>query len=114
MVADERSSLRRSSLLGGCARAPCRASRPLSPDTGRARAAAAEKVTPAQVKAAIDLLGSFDFPIRMDAARTVRRADAAIAVPALLEAVASHADCVRPLPGAGRAVGLQRSAHRAT
>jgi len=33
-----------------------------------------------------------DFPIRMDAARTVRRADAAMAVPALIDAVNSHAD----------------------
>ena len=54
--------------------------------------AVAEKVTPAQLKSAIDLLGSVDFPIRMDAARTVRRADAALAVPALIEAVTSHAD----------------------
>ena len=54
--------------------------------------AVADKVSPAQLKSAIDLLGSVDFPIRMDAARTVRRADAAIAVPALIEAVTSHAD----------------------
>ena len=40
----------------------------------RSPAAATEKVTPAQLKSAIDLLGSVDFPIRMDAARTVRRA----------------------------------------
>jgi HEAT repeat protein len=49
-------------------------------------------VTPAQLKAAIDLLASVDFPIRMDAGRTVRRAEPAIAVPALMEAVTSHAD----------------------
>jgi HEAT repeat protein len=55
-------------------------------------APAAEKVTPAQVKSAIDLLGSVDFPIRMDAARTVRRADSAVALPALLDAVATHTD----------------------
>ena len=55
-------------------------------------APAVEKVTPAQVKGAIDLLGSVDFPVRMDAARTVRRADAAVALPALLEAVAAHPD----------------------
>ena len=58
----------------------------------RSPAAATEKVTPAQLKSAIDLLGSVDFPIRMDAARTVRRADAAMAVPALIDAVNSHAD----------------------
>jgi HEAT repeat protein len=59
---------------------------------GRSSPAPTEKVTPAQLKSAIDLLGSVDFPIRMDAARTVRRADAAMAVPALIEAVNSHAD----------------------
>src|SRR4029453_5808127 len=53
---------------------------------------AAEKVSPAQVKSAIDLLGSLDFPVRMNAGRTVRRAEATLAVPALLEAVATHKD----------------------
>jgi HEAT repeat protein len=49
-------------------------------------------VTPEQVRAAIDKLGTLDFPIRSAAARTVRRADAAIAVPALLQAVKQHTD----------------------
>jgi hypothetical protein len=53
---------------------------------------AAEKVSPAQVKSAIDLLGSLDFPVRMNAGRTVRRAESSVAVPALLEAVATHKD----------------------
>ena len=53
---------------------------------------AAEKVSPAQLKSAIDLLGSLDFPVRMNAGRTVRRAESAVAVPALLEAVATHKD----------------------
>src|SRR5687768_9059421 len=53
---------------------------------------AAEKVSPAQVRSAIDLLGSLDFPVRMNAGRTVRRAESAVAVPALLEAVATHKD----------------------
>src|ERR671912_748742 len=53
---------------------------------------ALEKVSPAQVKSAIDLLGSLDFPVRMNAGRTVRRAESSIAVPALLDAVANHAD----------------------
>ena len=53
---------------------------------------ALEKVSPAQVKSAIDLLGSLDFPVRMNAGRTVRRAESSVAVPALLDAVASHAD----------------------
>jgi HEAT repeat protein len=53
---------------------------------------AAEKVSPAQVKSSIDLLGSLDFPVRMNAGRTVRRAEPTVAVPALLEAVATHQD----------------------
>jgi hypothetical protein len=48
--------------------------------------------TPEQVRAAIDRLGTVDFPIRSAAARTVRRADAAVAVPALLAAVKQHTD----------------------
>lgn len=49
-------------------------------------------VTPEQVRSAIDRLGDLDFPIRSAAARTVRRADAAVAVPALLTAVKQHGD----------------------
>ena len=49
-------------------------------------------VTAAQVRAAIDKLGVLDFPVRMDAARTVRRAAAAVAAPLLSEAAASHKD----------------------
>jgi HEAT repeat protein len=49
-------------------------------------------VTPAQVKAAIDRLGTLDYPVRATASRTVRRAPADVAVPALLEAVAGHTD----------------------
>jgi hypothetical protein len=49
-------------------------------------------ITPEQVRAAIDRLGTVDFPIRSAAARTIRRADAAVAVPALLVAVKQHTD----------------------
>jgi HEAT repeat protein len=49
-------------------------------------------VTVEQVRAAIDTLGSLDFPVRTASARTVRRADAAIAVPALVQAVKEHKD----------------------
>lgn len=42
--------------------------------------------------AAIDALGAFEFPARMAAARTVRRAPAADAVPALTAAVRDHKD----------------------
>ena len=45
-----------------------------------------------QVKAAIDKLGVLEFPVRMEAARTVRRAAASVAAPLLTEAAASHKD----------------------
>ena len=49
-------------------------------------------VTPEQLKAAIDRLGTIDYAVRAPAARTVRRAPAAMAVPALLDAVVAHKD----------------------
>ena len=59
------------------------------------RAAAAQEsrdVTAPQVRAAIDKLSAIDFPVRTDAARTVRRATVPIAVPALMGAIANHGD----------------------
>jgi HEAT repeat protein len=54
--------------------------------------AAPQTVSADQLKAAIDKLGDFDFDARTGAARTVRRTAAPQAVPALLQAVAEHAD----------------------
>jgi HEAT repeat protein len=51
-----------------------------------------QATTPAQLKAAIDNLGKFDVAVRTTAARAVRRAPAAQAVPALMEAAAGHTD----------------------
>lgn len=48
--------------------------------------------TPEQIRQAIDKLGDFDYATRMAAGRTIRRAPAAQAVPALLQAVSEHAD----------------------
>lgn len=48
--------------------------------------------SPEQIRQAIDKLGDFDYPTRMAAGRTVRRAPAAQTVPALLQAVNEHAD----------------------
>ena len=48
--------------------------------------------TPEQIRAAIDKLADFDYATRMAAGRTIRRAPAAQAVPALLQAVSEHAD----------------------
>ena len=49
-------------------------------------------ISRAEVDKAIDQLGSLDFPVRSQASRTVRRAPAAQAVPALVDAAASHKD----------------------
>ncbi|HEY6211645.1 MAG TPA: HEAT repeat domain-containing protein, partial [Vicinamibacterales bacterium] len=62
---------------------------------GAARAqepATPQSPTAAQLKAAIDRLGDLDYATRTNAARVVRRSVAAQAVPALLQAVAEHAD----------------------
>src|SRR5438034_11749994 len=53
---------------------------------------APQAVSTDQLKAAIDKLGDFDYAVRTAAARTVRRTVATQAVPALLQAVAEHAD----------------------
>jgi HEAT repeat protein len=49
-------------------------------------------VTPDQLDAAIDRLGDLDYPTRVAAGRTVRRAPSAQAVPALVRAAGSHGD----------------------
>ena len=46
----------------------------------------------ADIQASIDSLGSLEFPIRMNAARTLRRAPAEAVSPALVKAVESHKD----------------------
>src|SRR5262245_9975954 len=51
-----------------------------------------QPVTAAQLTTAIDNLGKLDYAVRANASRIVRRAPAAQAVPALLQAVAEHAD----------------------
>jgi HEAT repeat protein len=48
--------------------------------------------TPEQIRAAIDKLGDLDYPTRMAAGRTIRRAPTPQAVTALLQAVSEHAD----------------------
>jgi HEAT repeat protein len=49
-------------------------------------------ISPAQLKAGIDNLGKFNVAVRTAAARAVRRAPPAQAVPALMEAASLHAD----------------------
>jgi hypothetical protein len=55
-------------------------------------AAAAASAQTSDLKTSIDRLGAFDFPGRVAAARTVRRAPTQDAVAALLTAVRSHSD----------------------
>ncbi|HEX5216339.1 MAG TPA: hypothetical protein VFV98_12815 [Vicinamibacterales bacterium] len=55
-------------------------------------AATATPVTSAEITAAIGQLGSFDFAVRTQAARTIRRAPAATASPLLADAVRAHKD----------------------
>ncbi len=65
------------------------------PATGRSMAqepARPPAISPEQLKAAIDKLGDLDYATRSTAARTVRRAAPAVAVPALMQAVSGHAD----------------------
>src|SRR5580765_8800133 len=68
-----------------------------APPLRRGVAAAQEPTSPqpvsaAQLKTAIDNLGKLDYAVRANASRIVRRTPAAQAVPALLQAVAEHAD----------------------
>jgi HEAT repeat protein len=65
---------------------------PGSAQTGAPPGQARESGTPDQVKAAIEKLGTLDFAVRTEAARTVRRAGAAVAVPLLSSALRSHKD----------------------
>jgi HEAT repeat protein len=51
-----------------------------------------QAVSPEALRQAIDRLGVLDFAPRMEASRTVRRAPAAAAVPALIQAVGEHRD----------------------
>jgi HEAT repeat protein len=69
--------------------APARPAPPATAAPGPAAPGAAA-VSPAAVQAAIDKLASFDFKTRTDASRTVRRAPADVAVPALERAVRSQ------------------------
>ncbi len=64
------------------------------PPAADARASSAPQgaVTPAELGAAIDDLGRLDYHTRMTAGRTVRRAPAAMAVRALIDAATSHVD----------------------
>jgi HEAT repeat protein len=59
---------------------------------GAQEPSAPQAVPAAELQAAIDKLGDLDYATRTNAARTVRRTPGAQAVPALLQAIAEHAD----------------------
>ena len=46
----------------------------------------------AELRSAIDQLGDFDYAVRVEASRVIRRADPTAAVPALVEAIRHHGD----------------------
>ena len=48
------------------------------------------QTTPEQLHQTLDLLGDFDYAVRMEASRTVRRAPPEVAVPLLVETVSQH------------------------
>jgi hypothetical protein len=77
------------SLIALLAVAPRATTHAQAPKPAAAPTATAGKVTPAQLKTSVDLLGSFDFPVRMEAGRTVRRAEPEVAVPVLLDTVSN-------------------------
>ncbi|HET9372329.1 MAG TPA: HEAT repeat domain-containing protein [Vicinamibacterales bacterium] len=82
--------IRRLSLAA--ALATCVIVAPLAQTGAPAAQKPAEPVTPEKLTAAIDQLGNFDFPIRTEAARTVRRAPADLAIAELSKAVRGHKD----------------------
>jgi HEAT repeat protein len=62
------------------------------PATPQAQERGPAATSPQELRAAIDTLGSIDYPVRTRAARVVRRAPAQQAVPALLQAAQEHKD----------------------
>lgn len=63
-----------------------------APGAPRQAAAAGPAASAAELTAAIDKLGSFDLPVRVEASRTIRRAPAAVVVPLLTQAARQHRD----------------------
>ena len=64
----------------------------LPPSPAGAQERGPQTVSADAIQAAIDSLGNLDFPTRMNASRTLRRAPAAAVAPALIRAVESHKD----------------------
>jgi len=64
----------------------------LTPDVTAAQERGPQAVSAQELQTAINRLGNLDYSIRMNASRTIRRAPAAQAVPALIQAVSEHTD----------------------
>jgi HEAT repeat protein len=64
----------------------------VTPSTPLQQESKAAAPTAPQVTAALDTLASLEFPVRMEAGRTIRRASPAVAVPLLTKAAEAHAD----------------------
>ncbi len=63
-----------------------------SPAADAAQERGPQATSPEAIQKAIDVLGNLDFSVRMNAARTLRRAQSEAVVPALIRAVESHKD----------------------
>jgi HEAT repeat protein len=84
-------------LIAAIALGAIRGSAAQAPSPGRAAAPRPETtretpLSPEQLKAAIDRLGTVDYAARTAAARALRRAPVATVAPALIEAVSQHSD----------------------
>ncbi len=62
------------------------------PGAGVAEERGPQPISPEAIQKAIDSLGNLEFSVRMNAARTLRRAPAETVAPALIRAVESHKD----------------------
>lgn len=69
-----------------------RAGQAPSSTAGAAQERGPQTTSAEAIQAAIDSLGNLDFPVRMQASRTLRRAPADAVAPALIRAIESHKD----------------------
>lgn len=69
---------------------------------------AAAQTAPADLRAAVDQLGDFDYTARMEASRTLRRADPDAALPVLLDALQHHEDSYVQFRSVVLIYGLER------
>jgi HEAT repeat protein len=78
-------------MIARCFLALCLCAAAVAPSPGQAKQAE-QAVSAAELSKAIDTLGSFDYAVRTQSAKTVRRAPTAVAAKALTTAARSHKD----------------------